>query len=53
MVFPPFVVKLQFTKHFRFFIREDLHQPLVGEILKILKKEISHKIPQEKIVDGT
>jgi hypothetical protein len=36
---------LLFTKHLPFFIGKGAHEPLVGEMIKILKKEISHKIP--------
>jgi hypothetical protein len=38
--------KTLFAKHFPFFMGQGQHPPLVGEILKIMKKEISHKIAQ-------
>ena len=47
---PPFHRNLLLTKHLPFFIGKDQRQPLVGEILKILKKEISHKIHTGKIM---
>jgi hypothetical protein len=33
---------------FPFFIREDLNQFLTDENRKVLKKQISHNIPQER-----
>lgn len=49
MAFPLIFVKLLFTKHFRFFIREDLHQILDGKIAEILKNEIGHNIPRQNV----
>jgi hypothetical protein len=47
---PFFYMGLPVTKHFLFFIREDLRQLLAEKIPKILKSEIAHKIPQTRYV---
>jgi len=39
-----------FTKHFRFFIKEELCQSATGKIPEILEKEISHEVAQKSIL---